>query len=163
MTKPRTIIVDDQDEAIGHKDRSTILPEEVYRVAALWVTNSGGDILLAQRQLTKRNDPGKWGPAVAGTVDEGETYDSNILKEAEEEIGLIEIRPNRSKKRRYAGEHNYFCQWYTLVVDKPANEFAIRVEEVAQVKWFSRDELTKELHDNPDDYLKGLSWAFEEL
>jgi len=163
MTKSRIIITNDQDEVIGHKDRSAILPEEIYRVAALWITNSNGDILLAQRQLSKRNDPGLWGPAVAGTVDEGETYDSNIRKEAEEEIGLNNIRTIKSKKRRYAGEHNYFCQWYTLAIDKTADEFTIQVEEVEQVKWFSRDELAKELRDNPGNYLKGLNWAFEEL
>ena len=27
--------------------------------------------------------PGKWGPAVAGTVEEGESYEENIIKEAE--------------------------------------------------------------------------------
>lgn len=163
MTKCRIVIVNGEDQVIGYKERGTVLSEEIYRVAALWITNSSGDVLLAQRQLSKRNDPGKWGPAVAGTVDEGETYDSNIHKEAEEEIGLNNIRPVTSKKRRYSGEHNYFCQWYTLVIDKPVDEFIIQPEEVKQVKWFSRDELTKELRDNPGGYLRGLDWAFEEL
>ena len=113
MTKPRIIIVNDQDEIMGHKERGTLVSEDIYRVAGLWVTNSNGNILLAQRQLGKRNDPGKWGPAVAGTVDEGETYESNIIKEAEEEIGLEDISPTKSKKRRYTGEHNYFCQWFS--------------------------------------------------
>ena len=26
------------------------------------------------------DDPGKWGPAVAGTVDEGESYKKNVIK-----------------------------------------------------------------------------------
>ncbi len=29
-----------------------------------------------------------WGSAVAGTVEKGEDYESNIYKETEEEIGL---------------------------------------------------------------------------
>lgn len=157
----RIIVVNDQDEIIGHKERGTLVKEDIYRVAALWVTNSHGSILLAQRQLGKRHDPGKWGPAVAGTVDEGETYDSNIVKEAEEEIGLQDIKASLGPKRHVSDEYNYFCQWYTLVIDKPVEDFVIQEEEVEQVKWFTRTELEKELREHPDKYLKGLDWAME--
>lgn len=159
----RITIVNAQDQIIGHKERGTLAKEDIYRVAGLWVTNTNGAILLAQRQLGKRHDPGKWGPAVAGTVDEGETYGSNIIKEAEEEIGLQDIKPIISKKRRYTGGHNYFCQWYTLVVDKPAKDFIVQEDEVAQVKWFTRSELEQELREHSEKYLEGLSWAVEIL
>ncbi len=66
-------------------------------------------------------------------------------------------------KRRVNDEYNYFCQWYTLVVDKPTEDFVIQEEEVEQVKWFSRFELEKELQEHPNDYLKGLDWAVETL
>lgn len=161
--KPRIIIVNDQDEIIGHKERGTISPEDIYRVSALWVTNSKGDILLAQRKFTKSHDPGKWGPAVAGTLDEGETYESNIIKEAEEEIGLKDIKPTIGPKIRETGEHNYFTQWYTLVIDKPAEEFTIQEEEIEQVKWFTRAELERELQEHLNNYLKGMSWCLEDL
>jgi predicted kinase len=98
--KERTIIVNDQDQIIGHKEPGTLLKEDIYRVSSLWVTNSKGDILLAQRKFTQKLDPGKWGPAVAGTVDEGETYESNIIKEAEEEIGLKDMRPALGPKTK---------------------------------------------------------------
>jgi isopentenyldiphosphate isomerase len=157
------IIVNDQDEIIGHKERGTLMQSDIYRVSGLWVKNSKGDILLAQRKFTKKHDPGKWGPAVAGTVDEGETYDSNIIKEAAEEIGLKNIEPIKGPKRRVNDDYNYFCQWYTLIIDKPADKFTIQEEEVERVTWFSQDELKKELWEHPDHYLKGLSWAVESL
>lgn len=163
MDKLRIVIVNDQDEIIGYKERGTLTKEDIYRVAALWVTNSKGDILLAQRQFGKRHDPGKWGPAVAGTVDEGETYEDNIVKEAEEEIGLVGINPTKGAKRRISDEYNYFGQWYTLVVDKPADEFVIQEEEVAQVKWFTCDELMQELERHPERYLKDMGWNLENL
>lgn len=164
--KPRITIVNDQDEIIGYKERDTLDLEDIYRVSALWVTNSKGDILLAQRQLDKRHHPGMWGPAVAGTVDEGESYDDNIIKEAEEEIGLKNIKPQKSMKRRITlatGGYNHFTQWYTLVIDKPAQDFVLQEEEVAQVKWFSREELEQELREHPEKYLKGLHWVIETL
>ncbi|SRR6266496_3247655 len=163
MPKPRIIIVNENDEIIGHKERSTLVKEDIYRVSALWVTNSKGDILLAQRKFTKSHDPGKWGPAVAGTLDEGETYESNIIKEAEEEIGLKNIKPTRGPNLRVRGEYNYFDQWYTLVVDKSAEDFIIQEEEVEQVKWLTRTELEKELREHPEKYLKGLKWPLENL
>ena len=90
-------IVDENDNIIAQKERANIKPEDIYRVAALWVTNSKGDILLAQRALSKKHDPGKWGPAVAGTVEERETYRANIIKETSEEIGLHDISPTEGR------------------------------------------------------------------
>jgi len=163
MNKPRIIIVNDQDEIIGHKERGTLVHEDIYRVSALWVTDSNGDILLAQRKFTKSHDPGKWGPAVAGTLDEDETYESNIIKETEEEIGLKNVTPTLVAKHRVSDEFNYFSQWFTLVIDKPAEDFVIQEEEVEQVRWFSRGELKEELLKYPEKYLKGLNWPLEEL
>jgi isopentenyldiphosphate isomerase len=163
IAKPRIVIVNENDEIIGHKERGTLTKEDIYRVSALWITNSKGDILLAQRKFTKAHDPGKWGPAVAGTVDEGEAYEMNILKEAEEEIGLKDIHPTLGPKRRERGEHNYFGQWYLLTIDKPVEDFTIQEEEVEQIKWFARSELEKDICDNPEKYLKGIAWDLENL
>jgi isopentenyl-diphosphate Delta-isomerase len=163
MTKPQIIIVNNQDEVIGYKERGAQSKQDIYRVSALWITNSKGDILLAQRKFTKSHDPGKWGPAVAGTLEEGETYESNILKEAEEEIGLKNISPVLGLKRRSTGEHNYFTQWYTLTLDKPARNFTIQEEEVEQVKWFTRKELEKKQLEYPENYFKNLRWLLKSL
>lgn len=155
----RIMLVNDQDEIIAYKERDELVKEDIYRVAALWVTNSKGDILLAQRKLTDDRDPGMWGPAVAGTVEENETYDSNVLKEAEEEIGLQDIELLLGPKHRFTGENNYFGQWFTYVIDKPAEDFTIQEEEVEQIAWFSRKELERDLIEHPEKYLKGLNWV----
>jgi predicted DNA-binding protein with PD1-like motif len=41
--------------------------------------------------------------------------------------------------------------------------FIIKEEEVERVKWFTRVELTKELQEYPEKYLKGLEWPLENL
>lgn len=159
----RIVIVDDQDEVIGYKERGMIVQEDIYRVSALWVTDSNGDILLAQRHHTKKHHPSMWGPAVAGTVDEGDTYDESIVKETEEEIGLKGIQLKKSQKIRVTGEHNHFTQWYTLTCDKPAEDFVIQEDEVEQVKWFTREELASELQVHPENYLRGTQWNMDNL
>ncbi|MBI5139214.1 NUDIX domain-containing protein, partial [Candidatus Nomurabacteria bacterium] len=114
------------------------------------------EILLARRAFSKTHDPGKWGPAVAGTVEEGETYESNIIKEAEEELGLKDIKPILGEKLRKKTQWNYFVQQFHLILDKDISEFKIQENEVAEIKWFKIEELKKELQEHPDDFLKGV-------
>ncbi len=146
-------VVDENDQVIGYKNRDEIKPEDIYRIAALWVTNSKGDVLLAQRALSKKNSPGKWGPAVAGTVEEGETYETNIVKEAKEELDLTITLPTFDIKEFWSGERRHFTQWFTLVLDKPIEYFKPDPREVAAVKWFTRDELIRALAERKDDFL----------
>jgi isopentenyl-diphosphate Delta-isomerase len=149
-------IVNDKDEIIGIKDRGNILDRDIYRVSALWITNSKGQILLAKRSLNKKNDPGLWGPAVAGTVEEYESYEANIIKEAREEIGVGSYTFNLGPKMRVTSPHNHFTQWFTLVIDKPLESFNIQKEEVDKIQWFDKDELLDEMQDNPDKFIKSL-------
>ena len=159
--KPRIPIVDENDNIVGYKDRGLVNQEDIYRVSALWITNSKGEALLARRALTKSHNPGKWGPAVAGTVEEEESYRDNIIKEAEEEIGLKNIKPLTGPKIRRSGEYNYFGQWYLLEIDKPINEFMIDRNEVESIKWFSKKDLLKEIQDHPDKFLENMKERVE--
>ncbi len=149
-------IVNENDIVIDYKDRGLVAQEDIYRVSALWITNRKSEILLAQRALTKAHNPGKWGPAVAGTVEEGEEYVDNIRKEATEEIGLENITPTIGPKIRMSGEYNYFCQWYLFETEEAASEFVIDPIEVQKVKWFTQDELLKEMENHPEQFLKGM-------
>lgn len=159
--KPKILIVDEKDDVIGCKDRDAIKQSDIYRVSALWITNSKGDILLAQRAFTKSHDPGKWGPAVAGTVEEGESYEDNIRKEAEEEIGLRDIELQIGPKKRVSGEYNFFVQWHLIRVDKSENEFVFDKNEVEKVKWFSKEELSQGAKADPDKFLKNMKQWIE--
>ena len=144
----RIPIVNEQDEIIGYKEYKDRDPKEIIRISALWLTDKEGNILLAQRGFNKKNSPGLWGPAVAGTVEEGETYEQNIIKEAEEEIGLIGLKPISSRKVRRSTSHEYFCQWFTAIVDHDY-PFKRQKEEVEEIRWFTKDEIIKLLKENP--------------
>jgi isopentenyl-diphosphate delta-isomerase len=151
-------VVDEQDNIVDYKRRSEIVKEDIYRVSALWIENSKGQVLLAQRAFSKKNDPGKWGPAVAGTVEKGETYESNIIKEAEEELDIINVKFTMPfEKIRHSGEHNFFAQYFLAVIDKDLDEFNFDKREVNDIKWFDREELKHEIELNPDRFLKSLT------
>ena len=133
----RIPIVDENDNIIEYRERDNRDVNAIYRVSSLWITNSKGEILLARRAWTKTHDPGKWGPAVAGTVEEGETYEENVIKETEEELGLQNIKPILGKKLRKRTKWNYFTQQFNIILDKDISEFKIQENEVAEIKWFS--------------------------
>jgi isopentenyl-diphosphate delta-isomerase len=151
------IVVDDNDNIIGNKDRELVDKEGLrYRVSALWIKNSQGQILLARRAYTKSHNPGKWGPAVAGTVEEGESYEDNIIREAKEELGLKDLKLIKCLKIKNDNEHKFYTQWFISIVNKNISDFKIQTDEVAEIKWFSKDELINKLENNPEEFLNGV-------
>jgi isopentenyldiphosphate isomerase len=148
------IIVDSHDQPIGVKKRSLVTYDDIYRVSGLWLTNLKGDILLAQRGLHKKNDPGKWGPAVSGTVEASETYESNIYKEAAEEIGLHGVSFAIGPKIFVNdGQHRFFIQTFSATVDLPLAAFTPEPIQVAQLAWFPRSQLLRELKAEPAKFV----------
>lgn len=148
----RIPIVNEHDEIIGYKERDAVAQGDIYRVSALWITDEHGRILLAKRSHQKKNDPGKWGPAVAGTVEEGETYESNILKEAEEELGLKDVRPRFLEKFPVSKERHFFRSWYTLTIPS-TTPLTLQEEEVAEIKWWGREELRQMIAEHPEEFV----------
>jgi len=147
-------IVDENDEVICYKERDSEEQMDLYRVSALWLTNREGEILLSKRALTKSHGPGMWSAAVAGTVEEGETYESNIIKEIKEEIGLnLEVKKSvKVKKFSKENPHNFFCQWFTATFDIDAKDIVFDKKEVAEVKWFTKEELLQRIKESPKDF-----------
>lgn len=151
-------IVDENDTLTGHKTDGEFDPtSDIYRVSALWLRNSKGEVLLAQRAHSKKNGGGLWGPAVAGTIENDESYKDNIVKEMNEEIGLKDIALTEGKKRLvHATGRRYFCVYFYGHCNLPEESFVLE-DEVAAVKWVSEDWLTKDSTQNPTHYVEGLA------
>lgn len=156
MGKPgdRVIVVDKDDATVDVKLFEDMRYADIYRVSALWLTDTAtGDVLLAQRKWTKRHDPGKWTCAVAGTIEEGEAYDRNIVKEIEEEIGLTGLALTKGPKQFVDdGAHKFFCQWFYASVDKNAVELRLEEDAVEQVRWLPPKELIADAEQHPEKY-----------
>lgn len=153
----RIVVVDKNNEEIGVKERELINENDVFRVTALWITNSRGEILLAKRSKNKDSAPDKWGPAVAGTVEEAETYETNIYKEAKEEIGVegFEFLPGEIFFNDKI-DRKYFTKWFYLELDRNVEDFKVDSLEVGEIKWFKKEELKELIKANPSDYLDSV-------
>lgn len=153
----KVIIVDKNDEVIGYKLRNNRTSEDIIRIAGIWMENEKNEVLIAQRSKNKKNDPGKWGPAAAGTLEKGETYKSNILKEVEEEIGII----LESKDLIYLGafyeqaSNQYFVGTFYAKITSDS-KFTLQQEEVEAVRWISWSDLETEVKKYPEKYLLSL-------
>lgn len=147
-------VVNEKDEIIGYKERTDINSAiDIVRSASLWITNRNGDILLAQRKLTKRNSPGKWSEAVGGTVEGEDDYESTMLRETKEEIGIAIESYEVGPKQYVSSPTKYFVQWYKAVIDKPIDAFKAQEEELEQLAWISEAQFVKELKDTPQKYI----------
>lgn len=65
----------------------------LHPVVHLHVFNTKGDVYLQRRPDWKDIQPGKWDTAVGGHIDYGESPKEALLREAREELGLIDFTP----------------------------------------------------------------------
>ncbi len=151
----RVVIVNNKDQPIDLKSYGDLVYEDIYRVSALWLSDTKtGDYLMTQRKWTKHNDPGKWMAAASGTIEEGETYDVNIVHEIEEEIGLKNLDLTKGSKEFIdEGKHKFFVQWYFAEVDKDKVSIKIQEDEVEQYAWVPKQRLIEEIGADPDKFV----------
>ena len=161
----RIILVDEHDNPVSLKKQGTLNYEDIYRVSALQLTDNKGEYsLISQRKWSKHNDPGKWAAAVAGTVDEGESYKENIEKETAEEIGLNNIDFRIGPKQYFDdGKHKFFCQWFYAQVNKDDTKFTIQEEEVEAVEWVQNKSLLADIKANPQKYVSSMIETLKSL
>ncbi len=154
---PLIPIVDEDDNIIEYVERSERRSDQIYRVAALWITNSQGEILIAQRHRSKKHHPLLWWPAAAGTVEKDESYLENIIRETAEEIGISWINPILGPKTQTTSGYLHFTQWFTIVLDKKIWEFSPARDEVESLRWITSEALKKEFTQSPDDFVPSFS------
>lgn len=154
----KVVTVDSQDNPVGLKSYADIAYGDIYRVSALWLTDSKtGDILMTQRKFTKHIDPGKWMAAASGTIEEGESYDENIVHEIDEEIGLRNLQLSKGPKEfTDDGQHKYFVQWYLANIDKDTATIQIQEEEVEAYEWVPKQRLLRELAKEAGKFVPSL-------
>jgi isopentenyldiphosphate isomerase len=151
-------IVDERDQIIGSKERAACGPDDITRVSGLVVYNRQREILLSRRALSKQYDPGKWSYTVMGTVEPGETYVSNIIKESSEEIGLS-LNPNDLKQNWYGyfeTSHKFFYTQFTTETSLPMTAFVRQADEVEELRYVPAEELWRWIEERPEDFVHSM-------
>lgn len=161
-------IVNTNDEVIGAKERDLLLPDDIYRVTALWLVNQKGEVLLQKRSENKKKHPGLYCPSVAGTVQEGETYEQNIFKESKEELDLDlkQILPLR-KYYSQSDTGPHFTQYFVYQLDKQndleAGKIQYDSEEMSGIFWFSFAQLEQMLDAHESQFIPNIRSKLADL
>lgn len=142
-----TQIVDKNDNVVGKKLRSEITKEDIYRVSSLWIFNNDKELLIAQRPMWKKNDPGKWSESAVGTLEVDETYKSNLIKEAKEELGL-DLNENElifiEKEFFESPKNKLFGSMYAVILTN-GPKLKLNRHEVPNIEWISNQKIISEL------------------
>jgi isopentenyl-diphosphate Delta-isomerase len=130
----------------------------MIQVAMLWLVNEQGQLLLARRADHKSQDPGLWGPSVTGKVEAGESFEQAAVREAEEELDL---KPHAYKPdflfatdfNHPDGETREFKVFIAEVPNTINDQLRIDLNEVAEIKWLSVNDIRKLLRGSPGDMI----------
>ncbi|MGI6103410.1 MAG: HAD-IA family hydrolase [Patescibacteria group bacterium] len=113
------------------------------RIVALMIENERGE-LLCQRRAGERHN-GSWTVSAGGHQYEGESDQTTLVRETEEEIG---VRPpgdvQRGLELHYPGAPDARASWiqcYTATVRNPVFDFELNPREVSEIAWKHPEEL----------------------
>lgn len=152
-------VVDENNQITAIKaDRDEVHEKGLWhREISVFIMNHAKQILL-QKRAAKKVAPNMWS-LTAGHVESGEDVKQAALRETEEELGIRNLKLEDfelidiKKAMRSRGNHinNKFDYLFLLKTDKKINEFVLQETEVADVKYFSIDEI-REICQNKDKY-----------
>jgi isopentenyldiphosphate isomerase len=150
-------VVDDDDRVITIKKRGEVLPSERVRIVSIWLVNTKGEVLIAQRSKSMSLDPGLWGPSAAGGVKVGASYEQAAIEEIKEELGytaeLTDLIPKGKMVYETAQNGKRMCAVFLIKTDWPIEKFKTEPKEVEEIKWIAKTELIDDIKTNPRKYL----------
>jgi isopentenyl-diphosphate delta-isomerase len=132
-----------KEKRLAHRDG------DWHRAAHLWILATDGRLLLQRRALVKESWPGLWDISVAGHVSAGESAIEAVIREAQEELGLIvradELIPLGRLKYEAVVREDYiereFHDVFVIVRDLDLSTLRLDEAEVAEVKFVTEEEL----------------------
>lgn len=117
-------------------------PGQYRLVVHLCIFNSKAEMLIQRRRETCGRWPGRWDFSVRGCALAGETGRMAAMREAKEELNLDvdldSLRPALTVS--FAGGYD---ELFLLRQDLNPEELLLQAEEVAEVRWASKEELLK--------------------
>ena len=149
--------------------RGKKIPNGFYHlVVHVWIRNSKGKYLIAQRSPNKEAFPLKW-ECVGGAALAGETSIVCALRETKEEVGL-DLSPEngkllfskaRNNDSHFAVEFNDILDVWLFEYNSDSNLKFVPTDEVVTYKWLSVSEI-KQLYDN-GEFVPTLDYFFSLL
>ncbi|OGL30470.1 hypothetical protein A3F37_01190 [Candidatus Saccharibacteria bacterium RIFCSPHIGHO2_12_FULL_41_12] len=156
-------IVDENDNVIGSEEWDVVRAKGLrHRIVRIFVINSDGKILLHKRNESLKDNPGKWDQSAGGHVDEGEDYVTAAKRETHEELG-IEIDKFTKIGKFYIEREapgGIARRFHTVFTCKWDGDINFAKSEIAEIGWFSVDEIDLWFKKSPDRFTINFAKAF---
>ncbi|MBU0619299.1 NUDIX domain-containing protein [Patescibacteria group bacterium] len=136
-------IVNKNDQVIGQATRQECHHDKslIHRAAHLYIFNKKGEVLLQKRSQTKDTYPGYWTASVSGHLDFGEAYEKAILREAQEELGIILNRKELNHLGCFISKMPHETELTGLYLTFYSGTFDFSHQEIAGLDWFDLESL----------------------
>lgn len=143
-------VVDMQNNVIGRAFRKEVHEKSlIHRSVHVLVFNSGGDLFLQKRVLTKDENPGLWDSSAAGHLNCGEEYLACAHRELKEELGItatLEPFLEIGACEETLWEH---VSVFTCVTDRP---IVADPQEISEGWYWPVSEIKKALDEEPGQF-----------
>lgn len=156
-------VVNDRDEVTGQATRREVHKQKLrHRSIHAIVFGSDGRVFLQKRSMLKDSSPGRWDASCSGHLNSGEDYDTAVVRELEEEIGLkVEASNGLTPlfKLEAGADTGWEFVWvYRLNSDGP---FVLHPAEIERGEWFTTEEVTRGMVERPKEFTRPFKviWA----
>lgn len=139
-----------------------------HRAVYGFIIDNRGNVLLQKRSSDKKLWPNIWDVTVGGHVDSGEFGREALIRETKEELGIeiteTDIRylvgsTSINEKGNIINKHYNECYLITKNID--VSKIKLQKEEVAQIKYFSKEEILNRINNNYEGLTeKTGAWNF---
>ena len=153
-------VVDENDEVVGEERRDVIHRDGLlHRAVHIFVLNKKGEMFLQKRSRLKDNCPGLWDSSAAGHVDAGESYEACVVRELEEELGLV-VEGAREVAVIAACEETgwEFVRLYAVRADGKVRYPCVEIE---CGEWFTMEQIEEWVRARGEDFAPGFLKCWE--
>lgn len=154
------IFVDENDIPIGAGTREEAWAKGIYvRIVRAVLRDENGRILSQRRSVEKKSYPNRWTDSASGHVDEGDTYESAIHRELEEELGLeTELTFLGKFASKDITDDKTILEFNAVYEGSIDSSVSLNLQEseVSDTKWYELSELKQLMHDDPDSFTPGF-------
>lgn len=167
MTEELVILVDEQDNEIGTKEKLQAHKDaDLHRAISVLIFNSKGEWLLQRRALTKYHSAGLWTNTCCSHPRPGEETSGAAKRRLMEEMGMEAQTLKHSFSFVYKislehglSEHELDHVFVATTDNKPV----INKDEVEEWKYLTTSEIENDLKSNPDNYTYWFKLIFEKV
>lgn len=160
------ILVDEEDNAIGHGEKMEVHEKgQLHRAFSIFVVNDKNELMLQKRALHKYHSGGLWANTCCSHPIKSEDQEVTVKRRLMEEMGFTcEIKPLFSFIYKASLDHGLTEHEFDHVyLGHYEGSPSPNPDEVGDWRWIGIETLKTDLVENSDQYVYWLQVAFQQF